>query len=293
MSALRDVRVLVPGDEPALARFFALHPDTTLFFQSNVLHGGLVDRGRVYHATYAAAFEDGAIAALAGHCWNGNLVLEAPRHLAALARAAVRASGRAVSGLVGRRAQVAAARSALGLDPAAAYLDSGEDLFALDLARLRVPEPLACGAWIVRAPHEAELETLIEWRYAYRATTLAEPTGAALRAKCREEIPRYHGDGIHFVLEVDATPVAYSAFNASTPSCVQIGGVWTPPPLRGRGYARAVVAGSLLAAQRKGVTRSILFTGFDNHAAQAAYRALGYERAGDYAIVMFDAPQSI
>jgi predicted GNAT family acetyltransferase len=68
---------------------------------------------------------------------------------------------------------------------------------------------------------------------------------------------------------------------------VQIGGVWTPPPLRSQGFARAAVAGALLAARARGVPRSVLFTEEDNHPAKAAYRALGYQRVGDYGMVMF------
>jgi predicted GNAT family acetyltransferase len=74
---------------------------------------------------------------------------------------------------------------------------------------------------------------------------------------------------------------------------VQIGGVWTPPAWRGRGYAKAVVAGALLAARERGVARSVLFTGPDNHPAQAAYRALGYGRVGDYALVLFAEPAEV
>lgn len=281
------IRVLVPGDEPALAAFFAIHPDTTLFFQNNLRRGGFVDRGAVYEATYAAAFEAGAISALASHCWNGNVVVEAPRDLEAVVHAAVRASGRGVSGIVGPRIQVVAARALLGLDADAAYMDSAEDLFALELERLRVPAPLASGAWRWRAPHESELPLLVAWRHDYRHQYLCEPTGDALVAKTREEIHRHHAEAAHFVLEVDGEPVAYAAYNAQTPACVQIGGVWTPPSLRSRGYARAAVAGSLLAARARGIPRSVLFTEADNHAAKAAYRALGYERIGDYGMVLF------
>ncbi len=281
------VRVLVPGDELALEAFFTAHPNTTLFFQNNVQKGGLVDRGAVYQATYAAAFEDGAITALANHCWNGNVLLEAPRHLDAVAREAVRASGRAVSGILGPRAQVVAARTALGLDGAATYMDSAEDLFALDLDGLRVPAPLASGAWRCRPPTDAELPMLVAWRHAYRQHHLGETPGAALAEKAREEMHRYQSERLHFVLEVDGAAVAYTAYNAQTPKCVQIGGVWTPPPLRSRGYARAAVAGSLLAARARGVAGSVLFTEEDNHPAKAAYHALGYERIGDYGMVMF------
>ena len=80
----------------------------------------------------------------------------------------------------------------------------------------------------------------------------------------------------------------YSAFNAALPDCVQVGGVFTPPPLRGRGFGRAVVAGTLLLARERGVERSVLFTGPDNAPAQTAYRALGYRDIGDYGLVLFD-----
>lgn len=287
------MRLLVPGDEPVLAPFFAAHPDTTLFFQNNTRRGGLVDGGAIYHATYAAAFEGDAIVALAAHCWNGNVLLEAPREVASIVHAAVRASGRAVSGIVGPRAQVVAARSALGLDAAPAYLDSTEDLFALDLAKLRVPEPLAQGTVRHRLPRDAELPMLVAWRRDYRTQHLHERDDDALVVKCREEIERHHRQQHHFVLEFDESAVAYAAYNAETPSCVQIGGVWTPPALRGRGFARAAVAGALLAARERGVPRSVLFTETDNHFAKAAYRALGYERIGDYGLVMFAGPQRI
>jgi len=284
--------VLVPGDEPALERFFVTHPHTTLFFQNNVRKAGLVDRGAVYQATYVAAIEDGAVTALANHGWNGNVLLEAPRHLPRVVGEAVRASGRAVSGILGPRAQVVAARGALGLEGAAAYLDATEDLFALELAQLRVPAALERGEVRCRAPHEHEVPIVIGWRHEFRHLHLGEVASDALLAKCREEIARYQGEGSHFVLDRDGEPVAYAAYNAAVPACVQIGGVFTPAPLRSHGFGRAAVAGALLAARARGVTSSVLFTEVDNHPAKAAYRALGYQRVGDYGMVMFGSGQT-
>jgi predicted GNAT family acetyltransferase len=104
---------------------------------------------------------------------------------------------------------------------------------------------------------------------------------------------RSQAEGRNFALEQDGALVAYAGYNAATPGCVQIGGVWTPPALRGRGHARAVVAGALLLARARGVARSILFTGEDNRASQTAYRALGYERVGDYGLILFANPHPI
>ena len=64
-----------------------------------------------------------------------------------------------------------------------------------------------------------------------------------------------------------------------------MGGVWTPPERRGRGYARAVVAASLLDARAEGVERAVLFT--ENPVARRAYEALGFRRVGEYGLVIF------
>ena len=57
--------------------------------------------------------------------------------------------------------------------------------------------------------------------------------------------------------------------------------VWTPPDLRGRGYARRIVAEALREAQQVGVTRAVLFT--ESSAARRAYEALGFQRVGSTA----------
>jgi GNAT superfamily N-acetyltransferase len=289
-----SVRLLGVGDEALLAAFFARYPDTTLFLQSNAAAAGLVDRGEVQQGSYVAALgEDGAIEALACHCWNGNLLVEAPVALAEVVRGAVAASGRAVSGVIGVDAQARAARRALGLEAAPAMLDSREDLFALALDALRVPEPLASGALRCRPSRDPELPTLATWRHDYRVEAIRETPGPALRSKSEEEIALWHRLGRQYVLEHDGALVALAAYNAETPACVQIGGVWTPPALRGRGYGRAAVAGALLAARARGVARSVLFTPTGNAPARTAYRALGYERVGDYALILFAEPQGV
>ncbi len=68
---------------------------------------------------------------------------------------------------------------------------------------------------------------------------------------------------------------------------MQVGGVFTPPEERGRGVARAAVAGSLRHAAGHGAHRSLLFTGEENVPARRAYEALGYEAIGDYGILLF------
>ena len=89
-----------------------------------------------------------------------------------------------------------------------------------------------------------------------------------------------------WLLEEAGRPVSTTGFNATLDEAVQVGGVWTPPRLRGRGYARAAVAASLLEARSAGVRRSVLFTGPENLPAQKAYEALGFRQVGSYRLVL-------
>jgi uncharacterized protein len=285
------IDTLGPGDENALEAFLALHAHSSMFLRSNLAAGGIVDRGQPYQSTYVAARDGGVIRGVAGHSWHGMLQMQAPPDVAgALARAAVERSGRHLSGLVGPWAQVTAARAALGDDTARVRLTSHEDLFALDLADLVVPAPLADGRVHCRRPEAGELPMLVDWRIAYDVEISNAADTATLREATVVDIARLHARGATWVLTAGGAPVAFSAFNAQLPEIVQVGGVYTPPAQRRRGYARSVVAGSLLAARARGVREAVLFTGKDNHHAQRAYRALGFAVVGDYGVVLLSAP---
>ena len=282
------VRVIRAGDKTPLESFLSRHRDTTMFLRTGLLLEGVFDPRPP--ATYAAAFEGAAVVGAAMHAENGHIVLEAPVALPEIVRTAVGASGRAVTGFVGRWRQTTAARATFGLTAAPAQFEKQQELYALDLARLVVPEALANGWLRCRRPTAAEVPLLTEWRVAYRQESFNSPAGPALITSSRQEVERAFADGASWLLEDEGRPVAYQHFNARLPDIVQVGGVWTPPDLRGRGYARAVVAGSLLAARAQGALRAVLFTDDDNRPAQRAYVALGFERVGDYGLVILAQP---
>ena len=281
-------RMLQPGDEVALDSFLARYPDTSMFLRSNARAGGLSDRGEPMQGTYVAATEEGAIIAVAAHCWNGMVLVQAPVHLETVVRAAVAQSHRDVTGLAGPWDQVVAARRALGLEARRTRKDSREDLFALDLRNLAVPPLLAEDAIHCRHLLPDELDLIVEWRVAFALEVMGEVDSPELRASCREGVLLHHRRGSDWLLLYRNEPLSYAIFNAMLPDVVQIGGVWTPPKLRGRGYGRSVVAGSLLAARKQGVQRSILFADPDNPPAERAYLALGFRRTGDYGLVLFE-----
>jgi RimJ/RimL family protein N-acetyltransferase len=263
------IRILQPGDEAALRAFVLPRLASSVFLLSNMQAAGLADHGEVYQGSYAAAFEGDAIVGVAAHYWQGNLVLQAPKHSALLWRAAVRASGRPLSGMVGPAEQVTTVFQQL----------------ALTLAELVVPPALASGALRGRAMEPRDLELITNWRVGYALEALGEPDTPETHARCRAAIERQLNEGRMWLVETQGQPVACSGFNAVTPEVVQVGGVWTPPALRSRGYARAAVATSLLAARAQGVPLAVLFAGDYNIAAQKAYRSLGFRQVGEFRLV--------
>jgi RimJ/RimL family protein N-acetyltransferase len=282
----RELRLLRSGDEAALDAFLATHAETSMFLRANARSAGLTDQGEPMQATYVAALDAGRITGVAAHCWNGMVLVQAPSEAAAVAREAVRRSGRSVSGFSGPWDQVVAARRALGLATARTAKDSRDELYVLDLARLVIPQALAAGVVRCRHPEAAELELLVEWRARFSIEALGAVDDAELRRSSRADVLLQHQRGADWVLLSGTTPVAYSVFNAMLPEIVQIGGVWTPPEHRARGYARSVVAGSLLAARKQGVQRAVLFADPENAMARAAYLAIGFRIMGDYGLVL-------
>ena len=273
------IRTLTAGDEPRLEEFLAGHADSSMFLRSNLAVAGIVDHGQLLQATYVGVVENGAVVAVAAHCWNGMLLVQAPRDVGPTSMAAVAVSGRTVQGIGGPWRQVEAAARALRFGGRALR----EVLYGLELGVLAFELPPGLGA---RRPRAAELERLTAWREVYLLETgLAKP-GPELASLARSGIALSHAKGNDWVLERDGSLAAYTAFNARLPEMVQIGGVFTPAPLRSQRLARAAVATHLLAARAQGARRAVLFTQETNAAARRAYEALGFRPVGDYGLMM-------
>jgi predicted GNAT family acetyltransferase len=276
-----DVRNLGPPDRGELIAFLEQRVDTSLFLLSNLDAAGFEDHGRTLQGTYAGAFTNDAMTAVAVHYWNGIVIVQGDAGLEDAARASVAHSKRALSGLLGPLDLVARARRRRA--PRANRRPRSP---------LRARARRASGPRVARSSRD-RMPSAQPRRDRESARRLArrlflEALGAertpALREEARESLARLGSRG--WVLCHDGRQVAYSTFNARTRGVVQVGGVFTPPELRGRGYARAVVAGSLLDARREGNRRSVLFTPRENVAARRAYEALGYQAIGEFGMVL-------
>lgn len=286
-----EIRILQPGDERKLERHLCRHSDSSMILRANLLAAGVDDRGEVACGTYAAAFERGRLLGVVAHYWNGALVPQAPAELAAdLGEAAISASGRKVLGALGPADQVAPLLRRFGRRREKPRLDSLEGLYRVELSRLRCPNTLRAQRLQARSLEPDDRDEVVRWYDAYDVETLGATLGPELTANNRRRFERARSEGRGFLLLRDGQRVATSSFNAQLPDAVQIGGVYTPPEERSKGFARTVVAHSLIEARRRGAERAILFTGEDNPAAIRAYRSLGFERFGDFRLTLWATP---
>lgn len=284
-------RVLKSGDEAALEAFVLPRISSSMFLLGNMRMSGLVDNGRPYTGTYAAAFEGDAIVGVAAHFWNGNLILQSPlEYLNDLWRTAVFAVNRPIQGLIGPAAQVAFVLDSVEITPDFIKIDEVENLYSLALADLRVPEALANGRLQGRRACDEDVDLITQWRVEFMVEAMNEVDSADLRKYTRTGSERYIEEGRVWVLLDSDKPVAKTAFNTATKEAVQVGGVYTPPAFRSKGYARAAVAASLIDARNEGAQTAILFTGIENYPAQKAYTALGFDHIGDYRILLLKRP---
>ena len=94
-------------------------------------------------------------------------------------------------------------------------------------------------------------------------------------------------DGGFALWEDEGRVVSVSGWGGPTPNGIRVGPVYTPPELRGRGYATALVAElsqSLLDGGRRFV---FLYTDLANPTSNAIYERIGYVRVAESAMVSF------
>lgn len=283
-------RALVSGDEMLLQNFLADKKHSSLFLLSNLARAGVAYHGRAFEGNYVAALQGQQIAAVAAHYWNGNLILQAPTSVREVVQGCLAASARDLKGIIGTSEQVTTALAALSIDREQCSLYEKEGLYVLDLAKLIVPEALGNGTLTARYAEPRDVPLLTDWYVAYGVETLGEVDSPELRDEKRTGVERKLAAHECWVLFEGKTPVASTQFNATADDLVQVGGVWTPPEFRGRGYARAAVAASLIDARTAGATQAVLFTGDENVPAQKAYKALGFGLIGTYMIAFLKNP---
>jgi uncharacterized protein len=130
----------------------------------------------------------------------------------------------------------------------------------------------------------ADRPLLLEWVEAFAADVLRE--GPERHAKSVDA--RLASDDAGFCLwEVDGRPVSLVGFGGPTPNGIRIGPVYTPPELRGHGFATALTARVSRMHLDRGRRFCFLYTDLANPTSNAIYARIGYERVCESREVVF------
>jgi len=193
---------------------------------------------------------------------------------------------RTIIGVIGEATQVETFRTNFARE-ARTKLDAVEPHFSLSLDEMQMPDTQGM---TLTPLEDADRDLMIEWRSLYELEALNETPEKALEIATKD-VDRYIKRDSHRVLFHNGTPVCTTGFNATYQNCVQIGGVFTPPNLRNKGYARAAVALHLKEAQSKGADMAILFSA--SEAAARPYMSIGFRQIGEFTLMIFDEPTVI
>ena len=157
------------------------------------------------------------------------------------------------------------------------------------LERLQPVPPVAGSARLATAD---DRELVLLWLIAFSEETRHEGGPGADRAEAVVD-HRFCSPGAGFLLWEDAgEPVSLAGWGGATPNGIRVGPVYTPPELRGRGYATALTAelsqhlldGRLFDGGRR---FCFLYTDLANPTSNAIYERIGYERVCESTEIVF------
>lgn len=154
-------------------------------------------------------------------------------------------------------------------------------LFRLD--GLVPPHPAPEGT--PRLAAERDRDLLIEWFGAF-TREVGDPDTHDHAAAADERLS--YGGVI--VWEAAGAPVSIAGLTRIVGGMARVGPVYTPPELRGRGYAAGATVAVTQAALGAGATEIVLYTDLANPTSNALYQRLGYHPVEDRIVLSFEPP---
>ena len=185
-------------------------------------------------------------------------------------------AGQALPGVVGP-AETAGRFAAAWVERTGAPMRLGRHERSFRLRRVIPPRP-ASGELVRARPEDRAV--LAAWSKAFHEEAIGDSAPAQDYDANADRWIR--GIGRTGYLWVDeGRPVSLAGAGGLTPSGIRIGPVYTPPELRGRGYASNLVAAVSQQQLDAGRTFVFLFTDLANPTANKIYQAIGYEAVND------------
>ncbi|MGI8421277.1 MAG: GNAT family N-acetyltransferase [Gaiellaceae bacterium] len=248
------------------------------------LAGRLLTNAKLYGEDpyFAIVEEDGRVVAAALRTPPHNLILsetDAPARYVALAEDA-RAAFHSLPGVVGPAAAIEAFVSAwTSLTGDSARLVMSERIYEATevIAPRRVDGRM-------RPVTEQDHDLVLGWVDAFMLEALP-----FLPADARGFLERRAADpAAGLVVWDDGAPVSIAGYGGPTPHGIRIGPVYTPPELRGGGYASALVAELTQELLSNGRDFCFLFTDLANATSNSIYQRVGYRPVTDVEQLMFE-----
>lgn len=233
--------------------------------------------------------DDGEVVAAALRTPPYNLILAKPRSTPALATLAEAvADSEEIPGVVGTEPEIhefAELWSEHSGVPGRVNMRQG--VYALDQVEL---VPTVAGSARVATNDDRELA--LRWWIAFGEEVFHEGGPGSERAEASVDHKLGSSTGGILLWEDDGEPVSLAGWGGLTPNGIRIGPVYTPPKLRGRGYATAVTAelsqrlldGRLFEGGR---SFCFLYTDLANPTSNAIYERIGYRRVAKAAEIIF------
>ena len=158
-----------------------------------------------------------------------------------------------------------------------------QGVYGLDQVEL---VPSVPGSARVATEHDRDLA--LRWWIAFGDEVLHE--GGPGRERAEASLDHKLSDPASGILlwEDGGEPVSLAGWGGPTPNGIRIGPVYTPPELRGHGYATAVTAELSQRQLDGGRSFCFLYTDLANPTSNAIYERIGYRRVAEAAEVVFE-----
>ena len=145
--------------------------------------------------------------------------------------------------------------------------------------RLRRLRPATRAPGRMRTAELRDRALVLPWLRAFE-----EEAFGHVRSDPAESWASFHSGGVRRLClweDAGGRVVSLAARSGRTPTGVRIGPVYTPPPLRGRGFAEALIAALSQRELDEGARQCFLYTDLANRTSNALYERVGYERVGE------------
>ena len=145
--------------------------------------------------------------------------------------------------------------------------------------------PAVAAIGTLRPAQESDMAFLPYWLEAFNG----DCAGGDFRVQSSAENYRYFIDPHRLlILEDGGTPVSMARCAREIQTVCGVGYVYTPPYLRGRGYASACVAAVSRLILARGFTKCVLYTDLANPISNSIYQKIGYVPICDSLEIRFD-----